>query len=211
VGRYIGDKLAIVNGVILMDEMFNTIEKQKVVYVFIDASNIWAAQKSKGKLLDYDKVVKKIIQIFNPKICKFFYYSAYPIEGTRVYSLDGKHKFFTFLKKGLKFIVRKKPLKRIKVENELGESVKEKGDMDVEIVVDAMHNIDNYEIAVFFTGDSDFLALINYLKNHNKRVYIFSSKNNISNELRTSGNGYSDILLIDDIWGNILKNKNTLL
>ena len=42
--------------------------------------------------------------------------------------------------------------------------------MDVEIVVDAMHNIDNYEIVVFFTGDSDFLALINYLKNHNKQL-----------------------------------------
>jgi len=41
-----------------------------------------------------------------------FYYTAYPAEGTRSYSLDGKHKFFTFLKKGLGFVVRKKELKR---------------------------------------------------------------------------------------------------
>jgi len=195
-----------------MEKIFNNeIEEQRVVYVFIDASNIWAAQKSKGKLLDYDKIVKKITQIFNPKICKFFYYSAYPADGTRNYDLEGKHKFFVFLKKGLKFTVRKKVLKRIRIENELGEGYKEKGDMDVEITVDAMHNINKYETAVFFTGDSDFLALISYLKNHNKKVYIFSSKNNISNELRTSGDGYCDILTIDDIWGNALKNKNTLL
>lgn len=110
----------------------------------------------------------------------------------------------------MNFNVKKKPLKRIKIEDELGEGIKEKGDMDIEIAVDAMHNINNYEIAIFFTGDSDFLALVNYLKNHNKKVYIFSSKNNISTELRTSGNGYCDILTIDDIWGNELKNKNTL-
>lgn len=194
-----------------MKEIFNKkIEKNKAVYIFIDASNIWASQKSKGKLLDYDKIVKKINQIFNPKISKFFYYSAYPTNGTRNYSLDKRHKFFTFLKKGLNFNVKKKPLKRIKIEDELGEGIKEKGDMDIEIAVDAMHNINNYEIAIFFTGDSDFLALVNYLKNHNKKVYIFSSKNNISTELRTSGNGYCDILTIDDIWGNELKNKNTL-
>lgn len=56
-----------------MKEIFNKkIEKNKAVYIFIDSSNIWASQKSKGKLLDYDKIVKKINQIFNPKISKFF-------------------------------------------------------------------------------------------------------------------------------------------
>jgi len=29
-------------------------------------------------------------------------------------------------------------------------------------------------------------------------------------ELRTSGNGYCDILILGDIWGNKLRNKNTL-
>jgi len=198
-----------------MEKVFNNkIQKQKIVYVFIDASNIWAAQKSKGKLLDYEKIVKKVKQIFKPKGVKFFYYSAYPANGTRDYSLDARHKFFTFLKKGLKFSVRKKPLKRIRIEDEFGEGIKEKGDMDMEIAVDVIHNIDKYEIAIFFTGDSDFLALVSYLKNHDKKVYIFSSKNNISTELRTSGNGYRDILEMDDIWGNDLKpgkNKTTLV
>jgi len=47
--------------------------------------------------------------------------------------------------------------------------------------------------------------LISYLKNNDKKVFIFSSKNNISEELRTGGDGYSDILKINDIWGRELK------
>ena len=56
-----------------------------------------------------------------------------------------------------------------------------------------------------FTGDSDFLALVNYLKNNNKKIYIFSSKDNISRELKTGGNGYFDLRNIDEFWGKDLK------
>jgi len=120
--------------------------------------------------------------------------------------LDGRHKFFTFLKKGLKFIVRKKELKRISVITPGGEIIEEKGNMDVEIAIDALHHIKKYSIAVFFTGDSDFLALVTYLRARNKKVYIFSSRNNISEELRTGGDGYFDVLDIEnDIWRRELK------
>ena len=143
---------------------------------------------------------------FNGSVIEIFYYTAYPAEGTRNYSLDGKHKFFTFLKKGLGFVVRKKELKRISIINECGESVQEKGNMDVEITIDAMYHCKKYNTAVFFTGDSDFLALVTHLKHGGKKVYIFSSKNNISEELRTGADGYTDVLVINnDIWGRELK------
>ena len=178
------------------------------LYVFIDSSNLWAAQKSKKKLLDYEKILHYIKDKFQPTSIQVFYYAAYPAEGTRPYSMDGKHKFFTFLKKGLKFNVRKKELKRIKIlDEDLGESIKEKGDMDVEITVDAMYHINKYDTAIFFSGDSDFLDLVSHLKKNNKKVYILSSKNNISEELRSAGSGYCDILDIEDIWGNDLKNR----
>ena len=79
--------------------------------------------------------------------------------------------------------------------------------MDVEMTIDTLHNLDKYHTAVFFTGDSDFLALVVYLKNHNKKVYIFSSRNNISQELRTGADGYTDILSINEMWGRDLKHK----
>lgn|SRR5680860_121725 len=184
------------------------VEEGTVIYTFIDASNLWEAQKAKGRFFDYEKLRNFIKREFNSSIIKIFYYTAYPAEGTRDYSIEGKHKFFTFLKKGLGFIVRKKELKRISVITELGESIEEKGNMDVEIAIDMMHYIKKYNVVVLFSGDSDFLALVTYLKNRDKKVYIFSSKNNISEELRTGGNGYFDVLEIkEDIWGRELRHR----
>ena len=181
---------------------------ENIVYIFIDASNLWPAQKAKGKLFDYEKLKRYLKNRFNASILEIFYYSAYPADGTREYSLDGRHKFFTFLKKGLNFIVRKKELKRINIITSEGASIEEKGDMDVEITIDALHHIKKYNIAILFTGDSDFLALVTYLRKNSKKVYIFSSKNNISEELRTGGNGYFDILRIEeDIWRNKLRHR----
>ncbi|MDP2932924.1 MAG: NYN domain-containing protein [bacterium] len=178
------------------------------IYVFIDASNLWEAQKAKGRFLDYQKTVSYIKEKLNGKLIKVFYYTAYPAEGTRTYSMDGKHKFFTFLKKGLGFEVRKKPLKRISVADEQGESIEEKGNMDVEMTIDAVHHLKKYDTAVLFTGDSDFLALVTYLRSCGKKVFVFSSRNNISQELRTSADGYFDVLdLADDIWGRELKRR----
>lgn len=183
-------------------------KNEHVIYVFIDASNLWEAQKAKGRFFDYEKLRNFIKKEFNGSSIEVFYYSAYPADGTRDYSLDGRHKFFTFLKKGLKFTVRKKALKRISVIMPEGESVEEKGNMDVEITIDALHHIKKYDIAILFTGDSDFLALVTYLRARNKKIYIFSSKNNVSEELRTGSDGYFDVLTVkEDIWGRELRRR----
>lgn len=122
--------------------------------------------------------------------------------------MDGRHKFFTFLEKGLGFTVRKKELKRIAVPTPEGESIEEKGNMDVEIAIDALHHLKRYDTALFFTGDSDFLPLITYLRRGGKKVFVFSSRNNVSQELRTGADGYFDVLEIEEnIWGKNLKHR----
>ena len=176
-----------------------------IIYVFIDASNVWNAVKSVKKFIEYKKLKTYFMHNFSASKVEIFYYDAYPKDGTRDNDLDAKHKFYTYLKKGLGFIVRKKELKRISVVGENGESIMEKGNMDVEITIDALHNINKYNMAVLFSGDADFLALVNYLKNHGKKVYIFSSKDNISHELKTGGDGYFDLKDIGEIWGKDLK------
>ena len=176
-----------------------------VIYIFIDASNVWNAVKSEKRFIEYKNLKNWFKKNFNAAKVEIFYYDAYPKDGTREYSLDGKHKFFTYLKKGLGFTVRKKELKRIAVASKDGESIVEKGNMDVEMTIDAIHNMDKYNIAILFSGDADFLALINYLKNGSKKVYIFSSKDNISHELKTGGNGYFDLRDIQKFWGKDLK------
>jgi uncharacterized LabA/DUF88 family protein len=182
--------------------------EEKRIYVFIDASNLWQAQKAKGRFLDYQKMSAYVKAKYGGSSIKVFYYTAYPANGTRNYDLASKHRFFIYLKKGLGFEVKKKELKRISITDEFGESIKEKGNMDVEMTIDAIHCSEKYDIAVLFTGDSDFLALVNYLRNKNKKVYIHSSENNVSQELRTGSDGYSDILKEkEDIWGRELKRR----
>lgn len=176
-----------------------------VVYVFIDASNLWAAQKVKGRFFDFGKLRDFLKTTHGCEEIRIFYYTAYPAEGTRVRSLNGRHKFFTYLKKGLDFIVRKKELKRIAIHSEDGDRVEEKGNMDVEMTIDVIHAIKKYDTAVLFSGDSDFLALVTYVRRLGKKVFIYSSKNNISEELRTGANGYTDVLTIKtDIWGRVI-------
>lgn len=196
-----------------MSNQILKINNNSVVYAFIDASNIWQAQKAKGKMFDYEKLKAFLRVKFNASEIKVFYYTAYPAEGTRDYSIDGKHKFFTYLKKGLGFTVRKKELKRIATHSDdLGDSIQEKGNTDVEMAIDVIHYIKKYDMALLFTGDSDFLALTTYVKNRGKKVYIFSSKNNVSQELRTGGDGYFDVLnLDDDIWGRELKHRKSIV
>lgn len=181
---------------------------RNIVYVFIDASNLWEAQKAKGRFFDYGKLRDFIKQEHLASEIRVFYYTAYPAEGTRSYALDGKHKFFTFLNKGLGFTVRKKELKQITVMTDEGEAVEEEGNMDVEMTIDAMHFAPQYNTAIFFSGDSDFLALVSYLRRDGKKVFAYSSRNNISEELRTGADGYTDVLQIEeDIWGRKLQHR----
>ena len=191
--------------------MFNQKSKDNshkvTIYAFIDASNVWSAVKSMKKFVEYKNLKSYFREKFSAEKVEIFYYDAYPKSGTRDYDLGGKHRFYIYLKKGLGFTVRKKELKRIPVVTEGGESVIEKGNMDVEITIDALHNIDKYTAAVLFSGDADFLALVTYLKNRGKKVHIFSSQGNISHELKTGGNGYSDIKNIQELWGKDLKHR----
>ena len=114
------------------------------VYVFIDASNLWAVQKSKGCMLDFQKLNDYLKNKFSSDI-KIFYYDAYPKNGTRPYDVSGKFKQYRYLEKGLGFTVRRKPLKQI--HNIIGgiDTVFEKGNMDVEITIDAVHFANKYD------------------------------------------------------------------
>jgi uncharacterized LabA/DUF88 family protein len=178
------------------------------VYVFIDASNLWAVQKAKGQLFDLAKLKEYLRNKHKADEIRVYYYDAYPEQKTREYSVEGKFKFYVYLEKALKFIVRKKPLKQIKVATESGVVVEEKGNMDVEMAIDVVNQINSYDEAVFFSGDSDFLALIRFARNKGKKVYVYSSRNNVSTELRTGADGYMDVLtIVDDIWRSKVRRR----
>jgi len=58
-----------------------------------------------------------------------------------------------------------------------------KGNLDVELTIDAVHNRDSIESFVLFSGDSDFEALIKYMKAYGKNCIVVSTKDHVSVEL----------------------------
>ena len=192
---------------------------KKKVAIFVDAGNLWSSYIEMGKVLDFQKLNGFIESKFDGESFRTFYYVAYPKEGTREKEdIDRLHKFCTFLKRGLGFVVVKKELKTIFLRDQEGELVydesgepksREKGNFDVEITMDALRYSSSYDIAVFFTGDSDFLPLISYLRNlkQPKQVYIFSTQGCVSHELRTGTNGYFDLHNCGEIHGNDLMHR----
>lgn len=190
------------------------------ITAFIDDGNMWSVYKSIGKLIDYAKIKTFFTKKFNGTVTEIFFYKAYPKNNTRNYDLTPKHRFFTFLQKGLGFCVRKKELKTILLRDEKGNLIydqktgqiasNEKGNFDVEITIDALKNQNKYDSAIFMSGDSDFLPLIDILRTeYQKSVYIFSSENSVSIELKTKTDAYFDIAEYPEIHGNKLIHRNS--
>ena len=86
---------------------------------------------------------------------------------------------------------------------------REKGNFDVELTMDAIEFREDFDIGVFFTGDSDFLPLITKLRNEGKRIYVFSTEETVSQELRTGSDKYYNIADYIDIHGGELRSRTT--
>lgn len=179
------------------------------VYVYIDVANMWSVYKSKGELIDYAKFAKYVKKKFPRFEVSFNYYEAYPADETRERSVSPKHNFHTYLKKSLKFSVKKKKLKVLKEIDESGHSIKkEKGNMDVEIATDmVIHNQGQKNTIILCSGDSDFTSLVTTLQGMGNKVIVWSGKNSISWELKNAADEYEDLLGVDEIWGGKLKHK----
>ncbi len=193
--------------------------ERKNIAVFIDAGNLWNNYKSIGKLFDMNVLPKFFADQHHGQIYKIFYYVASPQESSQrtKSDIDQHHKFLTFLKKRLHFYIITKPLKIIFLKDQKGNYVVdpitgerqsiEKGNFDVELTIDALQHSAFYDIAVFLTGDSDFLPLVSFLRHQKKKVYVYSTDNCISRELRTGADAYFDLSQFPMLHGNPLKTK----
>lgn len=141
-------------------------------YVFIDAANIFYAQKSLKWRISYEKLMKYFKKDCGRKI-KCFLYTA-TIPGNE------KQKKFLDLLDILGYIVRTKPIKVIRLKN--GQKIW-KGNLDIELALEMYDTVDSYETAILVSGDSDFAPVIDKIKQKNKRVLVMSTKDHISKEL----------------------------
>lgn len=141
------------------------------VAIFIDAGNMWYFQKALGWKVGYQKLLD-YIRRESESICYAGFYTA--IDDADINQLP-----FIFKVSAAGFEVVQKPVKSIR---EGGQSMK-KGNMDVEISLDAYIKSDVYDSILLFSGDSDFAYLIDLLKQKRKAVIVISSRKAVSREL----------------------------
>ena len=141
------------------------------VFVFIDAANVFYSQRTLKWRISYEKLKKYFEYELN--LQKIFIYTA------RDEKRPEQEKFIKMLISN-NFTVRTKPVKQIRIANGVYQW---KGDFDVELTMDMLDNLSNYDSAVLLSGDSDFAPVIDRIKSHGKRVIVMSVKGHISKEL----------------------------
>lgn len=143
------------------------------VYVFIDASNIYHSFKKLGWKIDFTKLKEYFKK--NTDLGNIYFYTAYDPEHIK------QRKFLDFLEI-IGYIVRTKKVKFIK-DATFEEGGFHKGNLDVELSIDAVHNRNEFQSFVLFSGDSDFEALLKYMKTYKKNCIVVSTKDHVSIEL----------------------------
>lgn len=138
--------------------------------VFIDTSNIIYSLKDLGWKIDY----KKLMSFFKEKtnLINIYFYSAYFKSNSKQ-----KNLFSMLSRKG--FIIRTKQVKQIKTQS----GTVYKGNLDTELVIDAIDQKSKFDTLILFSGDSDFAPLITYLHKFNKKIISISSRGHVSKEI----------------------------
>lgn len=141
------------------------------VYVFIDAANILYSQKTLGWRVDYAKL-KKYFEL-ECELGGIYFYTG------RVGANDKQERFLNHLS-SLGYIVRSKEVKRIRISKN---EYQLKGNLDGELIIDALKHSQRYDTCILMSGDSDFAPLLDELKAQGKRVIVMSSKYHVAVEL----------------------------
>jgi uncharacterized LabA/DUF88 family protein len=158
------------------------------VYVFIDSANIFYTQRTLGWRISYEKLKQYFKDECGDDLYKIFVYTATDSERPQ------QNKFLDMLNTN-GFIVKTKEVKRIRVAKGVYEW---KGDFDVELTIDVMDNIKEFDTAVLLSGDSDFAPIVERMKENEKRVLVMSAKGHISRELIKLSDKYINLKKLRD-------------
>jgi len=163
--------------------------------LFIDGANLYAASKSLGFDIDYKLLRQEFMR--RGKLLRAFYYTA--LLETEEYSpirplVDWlQYNGFTMVTKPAKEFVDASGRRRVK------------GNMDIELAVDAMELAPRIDHAVLFSGDGDFRSLVESLQRQGVRVSVVSTIRSqppmIADELRRQADNFIDLDDLRDVVG----------
>lgn len=147
----------------------------KRVGVFVDDSNLYHSYQKYGWRIDFGK-----LRDFLGRFCEvqfMHYHVAIPHKSDAV--TQGTERF---LKKISPYVILK--TKDLKYTPVAGKFMK-KADVDVEITLDVVRNVDRIDAVIVMSGDSDFLALEEYVvKDKGKMIIFMGYEENMAWELR---------------------------
>jgi uncharacterized LabA/DUF88 family protein len=167
------------------------------IFIFVDFGNVrpwakefWPEENKYRICVEID--IKKLSEFCDLVVpmAKFFYYGffAQHPELDRGHLLNAKYRSSIYrIDKARKsgFSVRSKEIKMIPHYDEDGKFLGKtpKCNFDVEIALDAMKKIEQYDTVMLFSGDSDFGKLLSYFKSKGKKVIVVSTRSRMSFEL----------------------------
>lgn len=155
--------------------------------LFIDGANLYATAKALGFDIDY----KRLLALFRGKgtLVRALYYTALA-ENDEYSSIRPLIDWLDY--NGYTMVT--KPTKEFT--DSMGRR-KIKGNMDIDLTVDAMRLADALDHVVLFSGDGDFRPLVGALQQRGKRVSVVSTLHTqppmVADELRRQADQFIDL------------------
>ncbi len=124
-------------------------------YAFIDGQNLHLGVRSLGWKLDFTRFRKYLLEKYSVKVA--YYFVGY---------MPGNQPLYSELQKAGYVLVFKPTIPD-------GDG-NIKGNIDADLVLQAMIDLSNYDKAIIVTSDGDFYSLVKYLYNNSKLRFVMS-------------------------------------
>jgi uncharacterized LabA/DUF88 family protein len=158
------------------------------IALFIDGANLYATAKSLGFDIDYKRLLKEFQS--RGRLIRSFYYTAL-VEDQEYSSIRPLIDWLDY--NGFRVVT--KPAKEYV--DSTGRR-KMKGNMDIELAIDALELAPFINHAVIFSGDGDFRSLVEALQRKGLKVSVVSTINSqppmVADELRRQADDFIDIV-----------------
>src|ERR1700722_6940353 len=157
------------------------------IALFIDGANLYATAKTLGFDIDYKRLLKEFQN--RGTLLRAFYYTAI-IEDQEFSTIRPlidwlDYNGYTVVTKATKEFIDASGRRKMK------------GNMDIELTVDAMELAAHVDQIVLFSGDGDFRSLVEAVQRRGVRVPVFSSRFShppmIADELRRQADVFTDL------------------
>ena len=165
------------------------------IALFIDGANLYSTAKALGFDIDY----KRLLALFRQKghLVRALYYTAL-VEDQEYSSIRPLIDWLDY--NGYTMVT--KPTKEF---TDSSGRRKIKGNMDIELTVDAMRLSEQLDHIVLFSGDGDFRSLVAALQMKGKRVSVVSTLQTqppmVADELRRQSDQFIDLADLEQLIG----------